>query len=204
MVRTKQQRARSPQAKEELRERILQEAVALFVSEGYAGFSMRKLAQRLNYTATALYAYFENKDQLVLAIIEQGYELLASHLSAADGDAIEGLGAIGSAFMDFAFHNPKLYTLMFIHRPGTLYDLSPPTVRARMTLLEGVADAVRRAPGLSRVETVRLAELFFAVNHGLISLALTIPLFDERWARRNLRFLLDALRPLLDDATATP
>lgn len=205
MPRPKQTRARSAEAKEALRERILHEAVALFASEGYAGFSMRKLAQRLNYTATMLYDYFAGKDELVLAIIEQGYAQLADHLTEEEGSAMERLRAIGTGFMDFAFQNPELYTLMFIDRPGTLFDLSPATVQTRMMLLRGVEDAARQAPRLShaRREKVRqVADLFFALNHGLISLALTFPLFDERWARKSLRFLLDQLEPLLEQRTA--
>jgi AcrR family transcriptional regulator len=202
MAHAKQRRARSPEAKEELRERILAEALALFVSEGYAGFSMRKLGQRLHFTAAALYTYFANKDELLLAIIGQGYERLGRGLEAVEGEAaVERLGAIGEAFMDFAFRNPELYTLMFIQRPGTLFDLSPATVHTRMALLRNVADAARRAPRFARAREAsvrQVAELFFALQHGLISLALTMPVFDERWARRNLRSLIDGMRPLLE------
>lgn len=202
MPRVKQRRARSPEAKEELRDRILEEAIALFVSEGYAGFSMRKLGQRLHFTAAALYTYFANKDELLLAIIGQGYERLGQRLAAVTGEtAVERLAVLGEALMDFGFRNPQLYTLMFIQRPGTLFDLSPATVHSRMALLRTVADAARRAPRFARASEAsvrQVAELFFALHHGLISLALTMPVFDERWARRNLRTWIDGMRPLLE------
>jgi hypothetical protein len=89
---------------------------------------------------------------------------------------------------------------MFIHRPGELFDLSPAAVQSRMALLRGVAETAGRTPGLAGADAesvLRTAELFWAVNHGLISLALTIPLFDEKWARRNLEFLLRHLKPAL-------
>src|SRR5262249_47779933 len=73
-------RARTPEAKEELRNLILREATALFVEEGYAGFSMRKLAGRLGYTTTVLYSYFENKRELLLAIIGEGYQRVQTYL----------------------------------------------------------------------------------------------------------------------------
>ncbi|HUP92976.1 MAG TPA: TetR/AcrR family transcriptional regulator [Solimonas sp.] len=199
-ARKKRPRARTQEAKEALREQILVEAVALFVEEGYAGFSMRKLARRLHFTATALYDYYDDKHDLLLAVIGEGYQRFGRHLVAAGGAPIERLAAIGLACMDFAFANPKLYTLMFIHRPGPLFDLSPATVQERMALLRGVAETVRGLPRLAGADAASVqhaAELFWAINHGLISLSLTIPLFDEKWARGNLQFLLEALRPLL-------
>lgn len=199
-TRKKRQRARTQEAKTELREQILREAVALFVEEGYAGFSMRKLARRLHFTATTLYDYYEDKHDLLLAVIGEGYQLFGTYLAGARGVPIERLAAIGRACMDFAFANPKLYTLMFIHRPGPLFDLSSATVQARMALLRGVAETVRGTPRLARADAASVqhaAELFWAINHGLISLALTIPLFNEKWARQNLDYLLEALRPLL-------
>lgn len=193
-------RARTPEAKQELRTRILREAVALFVEQGYTGFSMRKLADRLEYSATALYAYFANKDELLLAIIGEGYAVFGEFLRAAGGEPGQRMEAIGRAYLDFAFANPTLYRLMFIHRPGALFDLSEGTVEARLGLLHGVVQGARKAPLFAGADeaTVRQAvELFWALIHGLVSLALTIPLFDEAWARRNLAFLLRTLRPLL-------
>jgi AcrR family transcriptional regulator len=196
-------RARSPQAKEEQRSRILAEAIALFVEEGYAGFSMRKLAQRLHFTATTLYGYFKNKDDLLLAIIDQGYGLFRQHLNVASGDPAAQFGAIGKAVMDFAFKNPQLYTLMFIHRPGPLFDLSPEAVHTRLGLLTGVAQVARKTPLLASQDESAIAhtvELYWACIHGLIALTLTIPLFNETWARQNFAFLLNALTPMLQQS----
>lgn len=193
-------RARTPAAKEEFRTRILREAVALFVEEGYLGFSMRKLAERLHYSATTLYTYFANKDDLVLAIIGEGYAVFGSYLSTAGAEPTERFEAVGRAYLDFAFQNPTLYRLMFIQRPGALYDLSEQTVKARMGLLHEVVRSARQAPLLARVDDASVqqaVELFWALIHGLVSLALTIPLFDETWARRNLAFLMKTLQPLL-------
>ena len=193
-------RARTPEAKEELRTRILREAVALFVEQGYTGFSLRKLAQRLHYSATTLYAYFANKDDLLLAIIGEGYTVFGAYLAAAGNDRAERLEAVGRAYLDFAFQNPTLYRLMFIQRPGALYDLSEETVKTRLGLLHEVVRSARDAPLFAQIDEASVqqaVELFWALIHGLVSLALTIPLFDEAWARRNLAFLMKSMRPLL-------
>jgi AcrR family transcriptional regulator len=204
------ERARTPEAKEELRARILQEAVSLFVEEGYTGFSMRKLAKRLHYSAPTLYAYFTSKDELLLAIIGEGYSLFRSYVTVPGNTPMELFHALGSAYMDFAFRNPTLYTLMFIRRPGALFDLSEETVKERLGILHAVVSTARKAPLFSRMDDAAVqqtVELFWAVAHGLVSIALTIPLFDEQWARRNLRFLMRTLEPLLTspgDSRALP
>src|ERR1051325_10281923 len=100
-VRRPKSRARTPAAKEQLRELIFREAVALFVEEGYAGFSMRKLAHRLHYSAPTIYAYFANKDDLLMAIIGEGYTLFRSHVTASGADPLGRFEAVGPAYMDF-------------------------------------------------------------------------------------------------------
>lgn len=196
----RRRRARSPEAKQELRRRILHEALGLFVEEGYSGFSMRKLARRLRYSAPTLYAYFANKDDLLMAIVGEGYELFRSYVTRAGDGRIDRIEMLGKAYMDFAFGNPMLYKLMFIHRPGDLFDLSEQVVQERLGILTTVVRNLRDTPLLSRLDDAaaeQAVSLFWALVHGLVSLAFTIPLFDQAWARRNLAFFLDRLRPLL-------
>ncbi|MBI3769267.1 MAG: TetR/AcrR family transcriptional regulator [Deltaproteobacteria bacterium] len=198
-------RARTLAAKEELRSRILREAMALFVEEGYAGFSMRKLARRLRYSATTLYAYYEHKHDLLLAVIGQGYDLARSYLQVGDGDAMERLHALSNAYFDFAFENPTLYELMFIHRPGRVFESSEDLVRTRFGILQQIIDAALETPPLSHFDETAVRhtiEVFWGALHGLVSLALTVPFFDEKWARRNLAFLLRTLAPLVERYSA--
>ena len=193
-------RARTPQAKEELRELILREAVALFVEEGYAGFSMRELGRRLHYSAPTLYGYFANKHDLLLAIIGEGYDVFRSHVIGSPDHPVESLEALGSAYMDFAFKNPMLYKLMFIHRPGALFDLSEEIVQERFGIMAAALRNVRKAPVFARMDRASADQtitLLWALAHGLVSLALNVPVFDEAWARRNLAFLLRSPGPLV-------
>lgn len=195
---TESERARTPAAKQELREKILREAVHLFADEGYAAFTMRKLAQRIGYTATTIYAYFENKDELMYAIITAGYETLRDYLTVNEREPVARLHAIGRAYLDFAFENPELYKLMFMLRPKALFDLTQEKVNARLEGLFTVAAAAGALPqlrGTSDADLRRVAELFWAELHGLASLGLQIPLFDESWARANLAFLVARLAP---------
>jgi len=194
------ERARTPEAKEELRRRILEEAVTLFLEQGYGGFKMRELASRLGYSATTLYMYFDNKDDLLFAVIGHGYELFQRYLQVAVPEPGARLRALGTAYLDFAFQNRSLYRLMFIDRPGFLFDLSEEKVSARLGLLDNVRTTVAEIPLFAGFDDTALrdtTELFWALLHGIVALALTVPLFDEAWARAKLATLVGLGEPLL-------
>ena len=60
-----------------VREAILGAARDLFVSEGYRNVSMRKIAERIEYSPAAIYSYFPSKDDIFFALAEEGFRLLA-------------------------------------------------------------------------------------------------------------------------------
>ena len=63
--------------KETVSAAILQAARELFVEEGYRNVSMRKLAERIEYSPAAIYSYFPAKDDIFFALAEEGFRLLA-------------------------------------------------------------------------------------------------------------------------------
>jgi len=56
------------------RERVMQAALQMFLQRGYAGTSMKALAQELGISAPALYWYFPSKDELYTSVIEEAME----------------------------------------------------------------------------------------------------------------------------------
>ena len=72
------------------RQRILAVAQELFIDQGYDGTSLREIADRLGFTKAALYYHFRSKDEILVALLEPGNELLAEfleRLTHADGVA---------------------------------------------------------------------------------------------------------------------
>lgn len=67
---------RSEQEVQKVREEILDKTLELINEVGYENFTMRKLANKLNMTATPIYQYYKNKDELYLAALTQGFETL--------------------------------------------------------------------------------------------------------------------------------
>lgn len=113
-IRERQQRER-----DRTRDAILTAARDLFVSDGYRNVSMRKIAERIEYSPAALYSYFPSKDDIFFALAEEGFERLAEYLLAALEGISEPLDRLRRglwAFYEFSKVNPEYFELMFIDR----------------------------------------------------------------------------------------
>ncbi len=67
---------------EELRESVLHAAREIALSEGWRNVTMRKIAERIEYSHPALYEYFANKDVLLLEVLREGFRLLLTDLQS--------------------------------------------------------------------------------------------------------------------------
>src|SRR3954468_8526803 len=73
-----------------VRRAILDAARELFVSEGYENVSMRKIADRIEYSPAAIYSYFPSKDEIFIALAEEGIRLFGG----CDVGSLAGLPTI--------------------------------------------------------------------------------------------------------------
>ena len=64
---------RQQRDRDRIRQAILTAARELFVSEGYRHVSMRKIADRIEYSPAAIYSYFPSKDDIFFALTEEGF-----------------------------------------------------------------------------------------------------------------------------------
>jgi AcrR family transcriptional regulator len=113
-VSVKERRARE---KEELRQEILDAARELFAKEGYANVSMRKIAEKIDYSPTTIYLYFEDKDKLLYSICEETFAKLVKEfeeIEAGTSDPIEQLERAGRAYIDFGLSHPNHYKVTFM------------------------------------------------------------------------------------------
>ncbi|MFN2373358.1 MAG: TetR/AcrR family transcriptional regulator [Cyclonatronaceae bacterium] len=104
----------------ELRRLILDEARHLMISQGYHSLSMRKIASKAGCSATSIYLYFRNKDDLLHALIEEGFEKLREILvgtAASVKDPLPRIEALCREYVQFGLQNPEYYEVMFLLRP---------------------------------------------------------------------------------------
>ena len=102
---------------------ILDAARNLFVAEGYGNVSIRKIAERIEYSPAAIYGYFPSKDDIFYALAEEGFRLLYASGDVAELDAeldrLEPLDRIRTIFWrlyEFSRQHPQYFELMFIDR----------------------------------------------------------------------------------------
>ena len=110
---------RQQRDRDRLQQAILTAARELFVTEGYRNVSMRKIADRIEYSPAAIYSYFPSKDDIFFALAEEGFRLLAQDLLDAVqhiDDPLERLRRGLWGFYEFSKTNPEYFELMFIDR----------------------------------------------------------------------------------------
>src|ERR671937_675363 len=103
--------------KESVRRAILDAARDLFVNEGYQNVSIRKIAERIEYSPAAIYSYFPSKDDIFFALAEEGFRLLCS--AGPCTVPAEPLEAIRAGFLriyEFSKSHPEYFALMFVDR----------------------------------------------------------------------------------------
>lgn len=177
-------RARRGREKQHLRETILQAAGELFLQSGYEQFSLRKVAERIGYSATTLYLYFKDKDELLFALAAEGAEWFCAALDAAEAsseDPLRQIEAIGRAYVAFGLRHPAHYRLMFMQRGDFLIKPLPGTDRLTLEAFGNLGRAVQRAHaqgGIRISDPVATANVLWAGVHGLVSLALVMPHLD--------------------------
>ncbi len=77
-------RERHDREREATRRAILDAARELFVAEGYRNVSIRKIAERIEYSPAAIYSYFASKDDIFYGLAEEGFRLLTDSLRAEE------------------------------------------------------------------------------------------------------------------------
>lgn len=109
---------------ENTRIRILDTALDIIIQEGFNHLSLRKVASRLGVTATTIYNYYTNKDEINLMIRIRGFEKLHDLLikrSAASTKMEDRLKAMIRAYIEFGLTFPSYYDIMFnLHTPKYL------------------------------------------------------------------------------------
>lgn len=102
--------------REAVRRSILDAARDLFVAEGFGHVSMRKIAERIEYSPAAIYSYFPGKDDIFFALAEEGFRLLGDprQADAADATPLARLRTAFHQFYEFSGKHPQYFTLMFV------------------------------------------------------------------------------------------
>lgn len=197
-VGTKERRERE---KENLRRVILDAARELFVTEGYEKVSMRKIADRIEYSPTTIYLYFEDKAAILTEICEETFAKLARRLELIrkkQPDPLERLREGCRAYIDFGLRHPNHYRVVFIDpihgKPGGedyVYEGSMGE-RAFGFLRLSVEDCAA-AREIRTDDPELTSQVLWASLHGLTSLLITLREFPWAGKQRLIDHLIGTL-----------
>lgn len=169
---------RRERERQELRVKILNAARELFAKRGYEAVTMREIARRIEYSPTALYGHFVDKETLFRELCRQDFSEFAQSLLrevSSVHDPVEQLCHAGIMYLSFAEHYPEHYRLMFLAEhpdiPPTEAERNDPTQNAYIflrALVVVLIDSGALRPELKDVDLV--AQTIWAVVHGAAAL----------------------------------
>jgi AcrR family transcriptional regulator len=181
-------KVKSHAEKHAVRSSIMDAARELFIHQGVEAVTMRAVAQRVGYSATSLYLYFGDKEQLIRAVVDADVMKLAQALkSTLDiSDPLDRFLQFGQHYVQFALTNPNHYRMMFMTpHPScdpafSSIEQNNPEQDAYAQLIGVVTSAWHAGvfkPTLT--DPVLIAQTVWGAMHGLC--ALQINLADDAW-----------------------
>ena len=170
---------RRDRERQEMQTLILDAARDLFATEGYEAVTMRKIAEKIEYSATAIYFHFKDKLSLLRELCDRDFATFAAALQRTAGikDPVERLRQVGYAYVDFALEHPNHYRFLFMmpHPPlapeESAIQKGNPDQDAYAFLRGIVVEAIakkRLKPEFTDPDLV--SQLAWAAAHGLVSL----------------------------------
>jgi AcrR family transcriptional regulator len=184
---------RRERERSELRRRILDAARELFATHGYEAVSMRKIAEAIEYSPTAIYVHFKDKAELMRELCHQDFGRMAEGNRAVFeiGDPVERIRELGYHYIRFAVSHPNHFRLMFMTKPTPDMVMDEEEMKEaghgdpnqdgyallKLCVEQAIAQG-RIRPEVADADTV--TQLFWAGVHGVASLHIVRP-DDEQW-----------------------
>lgn len=191
LVQTKPAKAeRKPKGHGHLRRgEILEAAEKIFVEVGYDGATIRRIAEEVGLSSTALYMHFPDKRAILLEICESAFALLLASNAAILAEPTSAeikVRKMLQAYADFGLENPNAYSLIYLTRPQEAAQGTEDVAReVGMTLYDRFLGPIRELAeqGRLRRSPEVTGRLLWAGLHGVVSLWITKPWFE--WGERD-------------------
>ena len=167
---------RREREREEIRTRILDAARELFANEGVESVTMRRIADRIEYSPTAIYFHFRDKEALLAELCDCDFRSFAHGFIeiAQIADPVERLRAAGRAYVSFGLNNPSHYRLMFMTPKSTEASTiakGNPEEDSYAFLKGIVSELMKQGRFRDDITDIDLAaQVMWSAMHGLVSL----------------------------------
>ncbi len=167
---------RKERHKEDLKKDILTAAKQLFTEKGFEATSIRAIAEKIEYSPATIYLYYKDKNEIVHALHQDGFNLLMQHFSKIDFSqpAFARLIALGRAYMQFAFEHPDVYALIFSMKEPMQHvaecEKEWHEGDRAFSMLYKTVEACKEEGYFKHMESVGLSFIIWSTMHGLCTL----------------------------------
>jgi len=194
----KERRARQ---KKYLRQEILDAATELFVQERYENVSMRRIADKIEYSPTTIYIYFKDKADLLEQVCKETFARLVQKLSKImeqPGEPLDRLKRGLIAYIEFGLENPQQYRTTFMMPIPEGFDhekyheADSPGMQAFSFLTRGLTECIK-AGKLRAINVELAAQTLWAGIHGITSLLITHDTFPWVGQEKVIHSTVDTL-----------
>ncbi|WP_312166263.1 TetR/AcrR family transcriptional regulator [Phenylobacterium sp.] len=186
---TTRRSARKPKGDGHLRRaEILEAAERIFVAEGYEGATIRKIADEVGVSSTALYMHFPDKSCILLEICQGTIRNLLernAEIAAKPMDATNRVKLMLDAYMRWGLEHPNAYELVFcnVARLAAVIGEEETTASLGDQCYQVFSGVVREIAAEGRLRTGTAdsaAQALWTSCHGLVSMMIARPNFE--WA----------------------
>jgi AcrR family transcriptional regulator len=172
---------RREREKQALQTQILDATRAILSERGYEGLTMRAVADRVEYSAAALYKHFTDREELVRALCARDFYAFAQVLNArpgaaldADADPIDRLRGIGRSYAEFAIQHPEQYRVMFMAAmPGSDVIQHGDPEQDAYALVSGAVQVALDAGHFRGLDKDLIAQTMWSTMHGVVAIEIT-------------------------------
>jgi len=180
----------------DLRQSLIDSAIALINEAGVSDLSLRQVARRIGVSHNAPYRHFQDKEALLAAVAEEGFKALTLAMETAQqetrSDAAAALTAIGKAYVRFALAHPAHYRVMFSEFRSNFHDY-PSLVAAgqqSFMILVSTIQTGQAAEIFKAADSWEMAHVAWSLVHGqaLLILDHRIPAASEAKLEEFLQF----------------
>lgn len=184
---SKERRIRQKKA---IRRKILDTAREFFIKEGYERVSMRRIAEKIEYSPTTIYLYFNNKADLLQCLCEETFFKLIKRFEILRKEFKNPLDCLKKsmrAYIDFGLKYPNHYRITFIISHPECNKNQYPYVseigmKAFNFLSKTVEECIQQKK-FSRADGEMVSQILWITVHGVTSLLITHTNFS--WVDKN-------------------
>lgn len=179
---------------------ILEAAERIFVVDGYEGATIRKIADEVGVSSTALYMHFRDKDEILHEICLGAMQALLkqnSEIAARPADSVTRVRLMLEAYVRMGLEHPNAYRLVFcsVHHDGEgpIRAATAEIGERCYATYAGVVGEIAAAGRLRIGDADSAAQALWAGCHGLVALMITNSKFAWAPADRLTSLMVESL-----------